>query len=69
MPTKFATTKEERVYQFLLTGGSFKLDNQTIYRKLKAFLIDSPGLTCMTWQRIEGPRTSSGWSITTVKAN
>jgi hypothetical protein len=31
------------MYQFLLTGGSFELDNQTIYPKLKAFLIDSPG--------------------------
>jgi hypothetical protein len=27
------------MYQFPLTGGSFELDNQTIYRKLKAFLI------------------------------
>jgi hypothetical protein len=29
------------MYQFPLTGGSFELDNQTIYHKLKAFLIDS----------------------------
>jgi hypothetical protein len=31
--------EEEQMYQFPLTGGSFELDNQTIYRKLKAFLI------------------------------
>jgi len=42
-PAEFATTEEERMYQFPLTGGSFELDNQTVYRKLKAFLIDSPG--------------------------
>jgi hypothetical protein len=42
-PAEFATTEEQQMYQFPLTGGSFELDNQTIYRKLKAFLIDSPG--------------------------
>lgn len=42
-PAEFTTTKEERMYQFLLTGGSFELDNQTVYHQLKAFLIDSPG--------------------------
>jgi hypothetical protein len=43
VPAEFATTKEEWMYQFPLTGGSFELDNQTVYRKLKAFLIDLPG--------------------------
>jgi hypothetical protein len=42
-PTTFATTEEQRMYQFPLTGNSFELDNQSVYRKLKAFLIDSPG--------------------------
>ena len=42
-PEAFATTKERRMYQFPLTGNSFELDNQAVYRKLKAFLIDSPG--------------------------
>ena len=37
------TTHEERTYQFPLEGNSFELDNQAVYRKLKAFLIDSPG--------------------------
>jgi hypothetical protein len=42
-PAEFATMEEERMFQFPLTGGSFELDNQTVFRKLKAFLIDSPG--------------------------
>jgi hypothetical protein len=42
-PETFATMEEERMYQFPLTGNSFQLDNQAVYRKLKAFLIDSPG--------------------------
>jgi hypothetical protein len=42
-PAEFTTTEEERMYQFPLTGGLFELDNQTVYWKLKAFLIDSPG--------------------------
>jgi hypothetical protein len=40
---EFTTTEEERMYQFPQTGGSFELDNQTIYHKLKAFVIDLPG--------------------------
>jgi hypothetical protein len=31
------------MYQFPLAGNSFELDNQAVFRKLKAFLIDSPG--------------------------
>jgi hypothetical protein len=42
-PAEFATNEEERMYQLPLVGGSFELDNQAVYRKLKAFLIDSPG--------------------------
>ena len=42
-PDEFVTHEEERMYQFPLTGSSFELDNQAVYRKLKAFLIDSPG--------------------------
>jgi hypothetical protein len=33
------------MYQFPLVGGSFELNNQAIYCKLKAFLINSPGWT------------------------
>jgi hypothetical protein len=39
----FVMTEEECMYQFPLTGNSFQLDNQAVYRKLKAFLIDLPG--------------------------
>jgi hypothetical protein len=44
-PTAFGTSDEEErmLYQFPLEGGAFQMDNQTVYRKLKAFLIDSPG--------------------------
>jgi hypothetical protein len=43
IPDAFVSSEEQRMYQFPLTGGSFELDNQMVYRKLKAFLIDSPG--------------------------
>jgi hypothetical protein len=42
-PADFNTTEERRMYQFPLAGNSFELDNQAVFRKLKAFLIDSPG--------------------------
>ena len=42
-PATFTMTEEQRMYQFPLVGNSFELDNQSVYRKLKAFLIDSPG--------------------------
>ena len=42
-PDEFANNEEEHMYQFPLEGDAFELDNKTIYRKLKAFLIDSPG--------------------------
>ena len=52
-PETFATTEERQMYQFPLTGNSFELDNQAVYRKLKAFLIDSPG-----WAWIEPHNTA-----------
>jgi hypothetical protein len=42
-PTEFISQEEERMYQFPLEGGSFELDNQTVHRKLKAFLINASG--------------------------
>ena len=30
------------MYQLRLYGPSFELDNRTVYRKLKAFLVDTP---------------------------
>jgi hypothetical protein len=42
-PTDFISEEARRMYQFSLVGQSFALDNQAVYRKLKAYLIDSPG--------------------------
>jgi hypothetical protein len=41
VPDAFSSNEEERMYQFPLVGGSFELNNQAVYRKLKAFLINS----------------------------
>ena len=49
----FHTIEERRMYQFPMTGNSFESDNQAVFRKLKAFLIDSPG-----WAWIEPHDTS-----------
>ena len=43
VPTEFANTQEERMFQLLLTGDAYQLDNHTVYRKLKAFFINFPG--------------------------
>ena len=43
MPTKFANTQEECMFQLLPTRDAYQLNNHTIYWKLKAFLIHSPG--------------------------
>jgi hypothetical protein len=42
VPTTFVTNEEQRMYWFQLHGPSYELDNQSIYRKLKAFLVDTP---------------------------
>jgi hypothetical protein len=43
VPDVFSSNAEQRMYQFPLEGGSFELNNQAIYCKLKAFLIGSLG--------------------------
>jgi hypothetical protein len=43
VPTELASNKKQHMYQFLIEGSSFELDNQAVYPKLEAFLIDSPG--------------------------
>jgi hypothetical protein len=44
LPTAFSSDEEERMYQFPpLVGPGFQMDNMAVYRKLKAFLVDSPG--------------------------
>jgi hypothetical protein len=52
-PDEFAMNEEDRMYQLPLNGHSFELDNQAVYRKLKAFLIDSLG-----WAWIEPHHTA-----------
>ena len=42
-PEKFKTAKEHHMFQLPLEGNAFKLDNLTVYRELKTFLINSPG--------------------------
>jgi hypothetical protein len=48
VPVTFSTTEGQQMYQFLLVRNSFELDNQSIYQKLKAFLINLSG-----WSWIE----------------
>jgi hypothetical protein len=48
-PAEFTMNEEERMYQFLLIGGSFKLGNQAVHHKLKAFLINSMGWAWIEW--------------------
>ena len=42
VPIDFSSPQEERMFQLPLTGSAFQLDNQQVYRELKAFLINSP---------------------------
>ena len=42
-PTVFVDDTEERMYQLPLAGPSFEEDNRAVYRKLKSFLIETPG--------------------------
>jgi hypothetical protein len=60
--------------QFPLKGGSFELDNHTVsYRKLKAFLVDSPGWAWIepltTQLKMEGTPTWRGLPIKMEKAS
>jgi hypothetical protein len=38
-PAIFVTNEEQRMYRFPLNGNSYEVDNQSVYRKLKAFLV------------------------------
>eukprot|EP00957_Ditylum_brightwellii_P121034 9231274-Ditylum_brightwellii.AAC.1 len=44
LPTTFSTTEQEMMFQIHLVGNAYGLDNAMVFRKLKAFLIDGPGL-------------------------
>ena len=43
MPVVFVDDFEERIFQMPITGPDFDLDNRTVYRKLKAFLVITAG--------------------------
>ena len=43
VPEEFKTAKEHHMFQLLLEGNAFELDNHKVYRELKTFLISSPG--------------------------
>ena len=43
VPAAFASEEEERMFQLPLHGPSFDDDNHNVFRKLKAFLVNTPG--------------------------
>ena len=43
MPVVFVDDFEERIFQMPITGPDFDLNNRTVYRKLKAFLVSTEG--------------------------
>ncbi len=43
VPTTFANTWEEKLFQMPLAGTEYDHDNRMVYHKLKAFLINTPG--------------------------
>ena len=47
VPAKFATTQEAQMFQLLLTGDTFEMDNAAVYRKLKEFFIDLLRWACI----------------------
>ena len=59
---EFTTNEEQRMYQFPLMGGSFELDNQAVFRKLKAFLIDSPGWAWIEPHKILSEPAFAWWA-------
>ena len=42
VPEEFETAEEHCMFQLPLEGNAFELDNLTVYRELKTFLINSP---------------------------
>ncbi len=56
LPDEYETNEQHRMFGIPLTGNAFELDNHTVYRELKAFLINSPG-----WAWIESyDKTENG---------
>ena len=43
VPNEYQNEEEERMFRIPLVGAAFESDNRAVYRKLKAFLINTPG--------------------------
>ena len=43
VPERFEMAEQRHMFGIPLTGNAFELDNHTVYRELKLFLINSPG--------------------------
>ena len=43
VPNEFQNEEEGRMFRIPLVGAVFESDNRAVYRKLKAFLINTPG--------------------------
>ena len=72
VPAVFATNQEECMFQLPLAGDTFEMDNAAVCRKLKEFLLDSPGwkeflLDSPGWAWIE-PHDTSKNGCTAFKA-
>lgn len=44
-PDEFESEEQRRIYQIPLEGNAYNLDNASVFRKLKAFLVETPGYT------------------------
>jgi hypothetical protein len=44
-PDGFESDEQQRMYQIPLNGNAYNLDNASVFRKLKAFLVETPGYT------------------------
>ena len=49
IPIVFVDDFEEHIFQMPITGPDFDLDNCTVYRKLKAFLVSTSGYAWIEW--------------------
>jgi hypothetical protein len=45
IPAEFVDDAERRMYQLPFTGKAYSMDNKSVYRLLKSFLINMPGWT------------------------
>ena len=67
IPAEFVDDAERRMYQLPLTGEAYSMDNKSVYRLLKSFLVNT-GLSHMIQWRM-GAEHSHGQVITMVKVS